>query len=230
LLAVDPDPSRERSVADVLALLGERASASRRDQLGPRYGIHADHALGVAMADMKVVAREVGPNHDLAEGLWASGVYEARIVASMVDEPAKVTPGQMDRWCADFDNWAICDTVCFKLFDRAPDAWAMLAPWAGRPETFVKRGAFALLWSLALHDKNATDDAFVLALELAERESSDERRMVTKGISMALKAVGTRNAALRDVTLEAALRMAEGPSGPARSIGRNTLRELGKSS
>jgi 3-methyladenine DNA glycosylase AlkD len=219
---VDPEPS----VADVLALLGERASVVRRDQLGPRYGIHADHALGVAMGDLKAVAREVGPSHDLAEGLWASGVYEARIVASMVDEPAKVTRGQMDRWCADFDNWAICDTVCFKLFDRAPDAWAMVAPWAGRPETFVKRGAFALLWSLALHDRNATDDAFVSALELAERESSDERRMVTKGISMALKAVGTRNAALRDVTLEAALRMAERPSGPARSIGRKALREL----
>jgi 3-methyladenine DNA glycosylase AlkD len=224
---VEPEPLREASVADVLARLGERASTLRRDEMGPRYGIHTDHALGVAMGDMKVVAREVGPSHELAEGLWASGVYEARIVAAMVDEPAKVTPGQMDRWCADFDNWAICDTVCFNLFDRSPGAWAMVVPWAGRPETFVKRGAFALLWSLALHDKNATDDKFVSALELAERESSDERRIVTKGISMALKAVGARNPALRDATLEAALRMAERPSGPARSIGRSALRELG---
>jgi 3-methyladenine DNA glycosylase AlkD len=95
----------------------------------------------------------------------------------------------MDRWCADFDNWAICDTVCIQPLRRSPGACAMVVPWAGRPETFVKRGAFALLWSLALHDKNATDDKFVSALELAERESSDERRIVTKGISMALKAV-----------------------------------------
>jgi 3-methyladenine DNA glycosylase AlkD len=216
-----------RSVAEVLALLDERASAERREQMSTRYGIHTPHAMGVAMGDMKIIAREVGPSHELAGALWESGVYEARMVASMVDEPARVTSTQMDSWCADFDNWAICDTVCFNLFDRAPDAWTRVAPWAGRSEEFVKRGAFALLWSLALHDKEATDDRFVSALALAERESSDERRMVTKAISMALKAVGKRNAALRGATVEAARRMAELPSGPARSIGRGALRDLG---
>ena len=179
------------------------------------------------MGDMKIVAREVGPSHELAGALWDSGVYEARMVASMVDEPARVTSTQMDNWCGDFDNWAICDTVCFNLFDRAPHAWTKVAPWAGRPEEFVKRGAFALLWSLALHDKDATDDRFVAALALAERESSDERRMVTKAISMALKAVGKRNTALRGATVDAASRMAELPGGPARSIGRGALRDLG---
>jgi 3-methyladenine DNA glycosylase AlkD len=216
-----------RSVAEVLALLDERASAERREQMGTRYGIHTPHALGVAMGDMKIVAREVGPSHELAGALWDSGVYEARMVASMVDEPARVTSTQMDNWCGDFDNWAICDTVCFNLFDRAPDAWTKVASWGERPEEFVKRGAFALLWSLALHDKEATDDRFVAALALAERESSDERRMVTKAISMALKAVGKRNAALRSATVDAARRMAELPGGPARSIGRGALRDLG---
>ena len=214
-------------MAEVLSLLEERASAERREQMGTRYGIHTPHALGVAMGDMKVVAREVGPSHELAGALWDSGVYEARMVASMVDEPARVTSAQMDSWCADFDNWAICDTVCFNLFDRAPDAWAKVAAWAGRPEEFVKRGAFALLWSLALHDKEAADDRFVSALALAERESSDERRMVTKAISMALKAVGKRNAVLRSATMDVARRMAELPSGPGRSIGRGALRDLG---
>jgi len=207
--------------------LGERASVLRHDQMSTRYGIHAPHALGVAMSDMKAIARHLGPSHELAEALWDTGVYEARMVAWMVDEPARVTSSQMDRWCADFDNWAICDTVCFNLFDRSPGAWAKVAPWAGRPETFVRRGAFALLWSLALHDKDATDDQFVAALGLLERESSDERRMVTKAISMALKAVGKRNAALRGAALEAAQRIAELPSSPARSIGRGALRELG---
>ena len=215
------------SVAYVLDLLGARASESRREEMGPRYGIHTPNALGVAMGDMKTIARELGPSHELAGALWDSGVYEARIVASMVDEPARVTSTQMDSWCADFDNWAICDTVCFNLFDRAPDAWAKVEPWAGRPEEFVKRAAFALLWSLALHDKGAPDDLFVSALALAERESSDERRLVTKAISMALKAVGRRSAVLQGATTEAARRMTELQSGSSRSIGRRALRDLG---
>jgi 3-methyladenine DNA glycosylase AlkD len=194
--------------------------------MGPRYGIHTPVAIGVAMRDLKQIAREVGRSHALAESLWGTGVYEARIVASMVDEPLRVTTAQMDRWCADFDNWAICDTVCFNLFDRAPDAWSRLEPWAGRPEEFVKRGAFALLWSLALHDKTADDSRFVAALGLVEREACDERPLVTKAISMALKAVGKRNTDLRVAALESAGRLTCQDGRPARSIGRGALREL----
>ena len=101
-------------------MLQDHASADARAQLGPRYGIHVDEALGVSMADMKRVARRVGRDHALAADLWATGVYEARVVAGLVDDPSAVTIEQMDAWCADFDSWAICDTVCFTLFDRAP--------------------------------------------------------------------------------------------------------------
>ena len=102
------------------------------------------------MANMKVLAKRLGPNHDLAAELWDTGWYEARMLAAFVDEPARVTPAQMDRWCRDFDNWGICDTVCFHLFDRTPHAWAKVAQWRGRRDEFVKRAAFALLASLAL--------------------------------------------------------------------------------
>ena len=204
----------------------EHASSERRAEMGPRYGIHADHALGVAMADMKRIGARFDRSHQLAEELWSTQVYEARIVASMLDEPARVTRAQMDRWCADFDNWAICDTVCFNLFDRAPDAWTRLAPWSARPELYVKRAAFALLWSLALHDRTADDERFVAALELAEREATDDRPLVTKGIRMAIKAVGRRSPGLRDAARASAARLADLESRPARSIGRATLREL----
>ena len=179
------------------------------------------------MADMKRVARQFDRSRELAEALWGTEVYEARIVASMVDEPARVTPAQMDRWCADFDNWAICDTVCFNLFDRAPGAWTRLEPWSVRPEEYIKRAAFALLWSLALHDKAADDALFIGALDLVEREASDDRSMVTKGIGMALKAVGKRNPELRAAALVSAGRLADVESPAARSIGRRALRELG---
>jgi 3-methyladenine DNA glycosylase AlkD len=216
------------AVEDVLGLLRDHASSERRGEMGSRYGIHTRHALGVAMADMKRVARQFGRSHELAEALWNTEVYEARMVASMVDEPARVTAAQMDRWCDDFDDWAICDTVCFNLFDRAPEAWTRLDPWSARPEEYVKRAAFALLWSLALHDKAADGSRFVAALDLVEREATDGRPLVTKGISMALKAVGKRNPELRAAAMTSAARLADLESRPARSIGRGALRELGR--
>jgi 3-methyladenine DNA glycosylase AlkD len=223
-----PLVSQTTTVSEVLAVLSEHASSTRRDEMGPRYGIRTPRALGVAMADMKRIARQYAASHDLAGALWDTQIYEARIVASMVDEPDRVTPGQMDRWCADFDNWAICDTVCFNLFDRAPAAWTRLAPWSAHSEEYTKRAAFALLWSLALHDKAADDALFVSALDLVERAATDDRPTVTKGISMALKAVGKRNPELRAAASVSAARLAALDSRSARSIGRGALRDLGR--
>ena len=98
--------------------------------MAPRYGIVTDKAIGVPMAKIQAVAKALGRDHALAAALWETGVYEARMVACMIDDPAAVTPEQMDRWRADFDNWAIVDTVCFKLFDRVPHAFARVDAWA----------------------------------------------------------------------------------------------------
>lgn len=219
----------ERPPADpagVLAVLREHASVETLAQMGPRYGIRADVALGVPMGTMKQIARDLGRDHALAAELWGTGVYEARIVAALVDEPALVTVEQLDSWCADFDNWALCDTVCFSLFDRVPDAWSRLEPWAGDDREFVRRASFALLWSLALHDTSADDALFVAGLALVEQYAADERPLVTKSMSMSLRAISRRNSSLREAVRATAARLVEAEGGPARRIGRTALREL----
>jgi 3-methyladenine DNA glycosylase AlkD len=92
-----------------------------------------------------VMAKIAGRDHDLAAALWETGWYEARMLASLVDDPALVTPTQMDAWRADFDNWGIVDTVCFCLFDRSPHAFARIEPWSRLDDEQQKRAAFALL-------------------------------------------------------------------------------------
>ena len=96
----------------------------------------------------------------LAEQLWSSGVHEARILASMVDEPRLVTEEQMERWAADFDSWDVCDQCCGNLFDKTEFAYRKAVEWAARDEEFVKRAGFALMAWLAFHDKRAPDEAF----------------------------------------------------------------------
>ncbi len=219
-------PPKNVRGSGVLALLRQQASDETLAQMGPRYGIHADQALGVPMAAMKRIARDLGRDHALAAELWGTGVYEARIVAALVEEPALVTLAQMDRWCADFDNWAICDTVCFSLFDRAPGAWSRVEPWARDDREFVRRAAFALLWSLALHDTSAADAQFVEGLALLEQYAADERPLVTKSMSMSMRAVGRRNPFLQAAVRDTAGRLAESGSRPAQRVGRTALREM----
>ncbi len=223
-----PVRATKAEVQAVLASLERAGSGKVRAEMSTRYGIYTDNAFGVMMRDIQAVAKSIGTNHDLALALWDTGTYEARMVASMIDDPAKVTPAQMDRWCKSFDNWAICDTVCFKLFDRTPHTFEKVAQWAGKREEFVKRGGFALLASVALHDKKASDEGFLRCLPLIERAADDERNFVKKGVSWALRSIGKRNARLQTAAMAVARRLSTSDEPAARWIGKDALREFGK--
>jgi len=209
---------------EALAWLEEHGSQKILMEMGPRYGIETSQAFGVSMAEMKKLAKLIGHDHGLAAKMWNSGWYEARMVAAMVDVATDVTAKQMDRWCADFDNWAICDTVCFNLFDRTPHAWPKVDEWAGAPEEFRARAAFALLWSLALHDKESPNDRFVHGLALVERESHDPRPYVNKALLMAMRAISHRNAKLAAATKKSAQRLSKDDDPMARRLGTRALK------
>lgn len=216
----------EEAVRDTLEQLRAASDPVVLRDMPTRYGIHTGRAMGVRMARMKEIARGMGTDHDVALGLWDTGWYEARTVASLVDDPAAVDAAQMDAWCADFDNWAIVDTVCFNLFDRTEPAWSKVDGWAARDREFEKRAAFALLWSLALHDRGADDDRFRYGLALIESAAGDGRPLVDKAIGMALRAIGKRRPALRARTVQVAQHLEGSEGADARRIGRQALKEL----
>ena len=217
--------SLEAEVQSALTWLKRHSTTAALDGMA-RYGVPSDNALGVSMKDMKVLGEKLGHNHELALKLWDTGVYEARMMCAFVGDPARTTSAQMDHWCRDFDNWAIGDTLCFHLFDRTPFAWAKVARWSSRRDEFQKRAAFALLWSLSLHDKRAGDEPFVRALVLIERAAGDGRNFVKKAVLMALGALGRRNLALNAAAVAAAQRLVNSREPSARWIGRNALKEL----
>ena len=213
------------SVESVLASLEQLSTQRDLDNLA-RFGIAATNPLGVSMSNIQSLAKRLGQSHELAAALWDTNVYEARLLTSFVDEPERVTAAQMDRWCRDFDNWGICDTVCFKLFDRTPHAWKKVAQWSDKSEEFIKRAAFALLASLAAHDKSATDQQFLDSLPLIERAATDDRNFVKKGVSWALRAVGRRNATINAAAVIVAKRLATSTEPAARWIGKSAVKEL----
>ncbi len=191
-----------------------------------RYAISSDRAFGVSMSQLKLLSKKLGPDHRLAAELWASGWYEARMLACLVDDPKLVTAAQMDRWSRGFDNWAMADTACFALFDRTSDRWRMVVKWSSSPREFVRRAAYALLWGLTADDKAAPDAEFLKGLALIERAATDQRQWVKLAVNMALRATGKRNAALNRAAVASARRLAGATDPTARWIGSHALREL----
>jgi 3-methyladenine DNA glycosylase AlkD len=191
-----------------------------------RYAIPSDNALGVSVSDIRLLGKRLGKNHELAAALWKTGVYEARMLTSFVDEPGRVTSAQMDRWCRDFDSWGICDTLCFHLFDRTPFAWEKAHLWSASPREFVKRAGFALMASLVVHDKAAPGARFLAFLPLIEQGARDERNFVKKAVNWALRCIGKRDLALNAAAIAVSKRLAQSKEASSRWVGKDALREL----
>ncbi|HUQ81810.1 MAG TPA: DNA alkylation repair protein, partial [Gemmatimonadaceae bacterium] len=175
-------------VDTILAELKRLGTKEGREGLA-RYAIVAPKVFGVSVGQLKVIAKPYRKNHKLALALWDTEWYEARMLTAFIDDPALVTPAQMDRWTNDFDNWAICDSTCFHLFDKTPHAFAKITQWEKKRGEFQRRASFALLAGVALHDKKAPDENFLDALDLVEKASTDERNFVRKGVVWALRSI-----------------------------------------
>lgn len=226
----DLDGGREpvsRRLADAWAWMEARGTRAQVDSL-KRYGITADKAFGVSMTQLKTLRKQIGRDQELAEVLWKTGWYEARMLAGLIGDPTTISPATMDAWCRDFDSWAVCDNACFWLFDRTPHAWKKVDAWAKRKGEFERRAAFALIASIALHDKHAADDAFVDRLPLIETAASDERNFVKKAVSWALRGMGSRSTGLHTRSVALARRLAESKDKTERWVGKDVLRDLSR--
>lgn len=191
-----------------------------------RFAIRAKKVLGVSAPVMRALARKIGKDHKLAGQLWRTGIHEARFVASLVDVPAEVTERQMESWAAEFDNWAVCDSVCGNLFDKTQWAYEKALAWSRRPEEFVKRAGFAMMACLAVHDKKSADRRFVPFFAVIKRASTDERNFVRKAVNWALRQIGKSRPALRLQAIGLAREIQQLDSKSARWIAADALREL----
>ena len=195
-----------------------------------RFGIVTPQSFGIRAPALKQFAREVkrqaSDRHALAQELWETGIYDARAVAFLVDDPKQVTRKQMDAWAEDFDNWATVDGTCGHLFCWTPFAYEKAVEWAGKKPEFIKRAGFSLMAYLAVHDKKAPDERLAAFLPLIEKHADDDRNFVKKAVNWALRQIGKRSLDLNKLAIETAERVKLQNTKPARWIAADALREL----
>ncbi len=191
-----------------------------------RYGMTSKQRLGVAVPEMRKLAKEIGQDHALALQLWETRIQEARMVAGMIGDPLQLTEDQMEGWVKDFDSWDVCDQVCMNLFDKSPFAWKKIKDWSQREEEYVKRAAYSLIACLAWHDKRAADEEFLKFFPLIIKGATDERNYVKKAVNWALRGLGKRSHFLHKKAIETAKELQKLNSKSARWIAADALREL----
>lgn len=213
------------TVHEIIAELKKKANP--RNVAGmARFGISSKGRLGISVPTLRALAKKIGKNHAVARELWNSGIAEARIVASMVAEPEKLSSKEMDLWIKDFDSWDVCDQVCMNLFRYSKFAWKKAVLCERRKSEFERRAAFSLMAALAVHDKKARDAEFIKLFPLIARASADERNYVKKAVNWALRQIGKRNAALYREACRCAETLSASENKSARWVGSSALSEF----
>jgi len=191
-----------------------------------RFGINPENTYGVSIPNLRKIAKEIKVDHALAQQLWASGIHEARILASMVDDPKMVTEEQIERWVNEFDSWDVCDQCCMNLLEKTEFAYQKAIEWSSNDKEFVKRSGFVLMARLAVSDKKADDKQFEPFFPLVKREAGDNRNFVKKAVNWALRQIGKRNLNLNRRAIETAEEIQSMDSRSAKWIASDAIREL----
>lgn len=218
-------PDKLTDIHSVISVLQSMESSENRLGMA-RFGIKVEDALGIKVADLRRLALRIEKNHDLALKLWDTGIHEARLLATMVDDPTAVTERQMENWATDFDSWDVVDQACNNLFRKTVFAHRKAAEWTSREAEFVKRAGFTLVAVLAVHDRAADNSVFEAYLDLVEKASGDERNYVKKAVNWSLRQIGKRNKALFGRAMSTIHRISGTDSRSGRWIASDAGREL----
>jgi len=183
---------------------------------------------GVAVSALRKMGKKIGNDHELAGSLWESNIHDARILATIVDDPQDVTAAQMELWVSSIDSWDLCDQCCTNLFHKTEFAYEKALEWSDREEVFVKRAGIALMANLVTHQETISDDEILKFVPILERHVEDERESIKRAILWAMRQIGKRNRYLNSLMIETAKNIEKSASQSAFWIASEVLRELTK--
>ena len=191
-----------------------------------KFGIIANNAIGVFHKDLKILAKTIGTNNDLANALFDTGIYEARLLCSKLYHPKDITNTLLEKWVVTFENWEITDSFCMGLVAKSKFAVPKILEWTKRQDVFQKRSGFTTLAAYCMADKKAENSVFEHFIPIIENNIEDDRIYVKKAVNWGLRNIGKRNRDLNAIAIASANRIAKNPSKSAQWIAKNALKEL----
>jgi len=191
-----------------------------------KFGVNANNAIGVYHKDLKILAKEIGYNNELALELFETDIYECRLLCSKIFNPKNLTEELMEKWLITFENWEITDSFCMGLFKYSHFAIPKIIEWTTREREFEKRAGFTTMAAYGFANKKVKNEVFESFFPIIIREAKDDRVYVKKAVNWALRNIGKRNIDLKNQAIEVAKEIQLINSKSAVWIAKNAIREL----
>lgn len=192
-------------VPEVLARL-EAAGTEQNRKIYRRHGAH-EPLFGVSFAELRKLAKALGHDDALARGLWATGNYDARLLACMVAEPARMSEADLDAWLADSDVYVLVDTFVAEVASRVPGVPERSERWRASERDWTAQAGWDLVGALAMGDRDLDDAFFADQLARIERELPGAGNRTRHAMNGAVIAIGVRDATLKAEAIAAARRI-----------------------
>ncbi|MDE0130908.1 MAG: DNA alkylation repair protein [bacterium] len=191
---------------ETLARLEELGTPQNR-KVYPRHGVDGP-LFGVSYANLRKLAKRLAPDPRLAADLWSSGNHDARVLATMVDDPSRTTERTLRERLADVDNYVLADALA-SLVGRSALRDDLAEDWTTKPEDeWTGTVGWSLVAAQALDSESAlSDEYFTERLSYIERTIAVAANRVRHSMNGALIAIGCRSQEMRQAAEEAAGRI-----------------------
>src|SRR5512134_3875757 len=126
-----------------------------------------DNQFGVSLGDVRVLAKKIRTNHELALSLWATANVDAQFLATLLIQPRKLSARDMDGMVRSVTFVRVADWLNAYVVRLHPDKEALRRDWMAADDRWAARAG----WDLTAERVGKSPDGLDLPALLARIES-----------------------------------------------------------
>lgn len=163
---------------------------------------------GFGLTQLRKFAREIGRDAPLAKALWKTRIYEARIIALLIDDPKTMTVEQAETQVEQLQGGYLAHVFssCDATLAKTPFVRELMEKWVTSKDAIRRRCGYGLLYEISKSRKKDApgDDDFIEHLKRIEAAFADQPMPVLMAMGTALTGIGARNRKLNTAAIKVA--------------------------
>jgi 3-methyladenine DNA glycosylase AlkD len=164
-------------------------------------------SFGIGLTQLRKLAKQIGRDHKLAQQLWNSDIYDAKVIGLLIDDPKQLTREQAEQQVDGLRGGLLAHVfaACGATLAKTPFAFDLACEWTESKDRTRRRCAYGLLYELSKKNIKAMDDAYCLdRIAHIEEAIHGEEMWVRESMAGALLGIGKRNKKLNRAAIRAA--------------------------
>ncbi len=191
-------PAAEKKILTAKHIIAdlEKLADPRAVEVWKKMGMPTDKYLGVNLTKLRTYANRMKKNHALVLDLWATGVHDARLLATFIEKTGEATEEQLDSWVNEAEFFDLTDKIAQNIVPRTLFAGSLMKKWLKSKKEYVRRTGWMTVSFWGCQTNELSEDELSYYLGKIEKEIHAEQNWVKEAMNMTLINIGGRSKAL----------------------------------